>query len=157
EAKVEEVAVNAARDSIDRHAIKSPINGIVYEVAKDTGEWVTAGESVIKIARMDRIRISTTVDGNQYRPSQISDRAVTVTLNLPNEKLATFEGKVVFVAPNRSTKNEYIIWAEVDNLLDDNGGKHWLLNPGNTVDMKIHLGKPALQSASTNRLRSTNK
>ena len=157
EAEVEKVAVQAATDSIARHAMKAPMNGVVYEVNKEMGEWVTAGETVMKIAQMDRLRISTSVDGNRYNPHQISDRTVTVTLTLPGNQPATFEGQVVYVAGSRGLRNEFMVWAEVENRTHNNDGQHWILNPGSTVDMTIHLNKPVLQSAATTNIKLGNK
>ena len=134
EALTQQVSVNAANDSISRNALTSPVNGIVFEVFKDGGEWVTAGETIMRIARMDRLRIQGFVEADKYDPNQVRNRAVTVTTELANESLE-FSGQIVFVSPEK-VNNRFKVWAEVDNI-QRNGG--WMLQAEGEVTMQIHL------------------
>ena len=134
ESLTQQVSVNAANDSISRNALTSPVNGIVFEVFKDGGEWVTAGETIMRIARMDRLRIQGFVEADKYDPNQVRNRAVTVTTELANESLE-FSGQIVFVSPEK-VNNRFKVWAEVDNI-QRNGG--WMLQAEGEVTMQIHL------------------
>lgn len=152
EAAAEMVEVKASQDSIDRHSLESPINGVVYEMAREAGEWVTAGEPVMRIAQMDRLRIIGFIDGNRYNSNQVADCEVTATVMLPRGRKEQFKGRVVFVEGRRSIKNEFRIRAEVDNRTFDDAKKHWILQPGNIVSMEIRLNavdeQSPLQAAS---------
>lgn len=147
EAAAEMVTVKASEDSIERHKIKSPIDGQVFEVFRDAGEWVTAGETVMRIARMDRLRIVSIVEGTDHDPHEIADRPVTVTLELARGRQVEFTGKVVFVLFERRGGGKYHVWAEVDNRTESDSADHWMLQPGAIVGMQIHLGQPPVQSA----------
>lgn len=147
EAAAEMVTVKASEDSIARHRIIAPINGHVFEVFKEAGEWVTAGETVMRIARMDRLRITGIVEGVDYDPHEIADRPVNVTLELARGRRVEFTGKVVFVGLEKFGTGKYLVWAEVDNRTEPTGRSHWMLQPGAEVDMQIQLGQPAVQSA----------
>lgn len=147
EASAEMVTVQASQDSIDRHSLESPINGVVYEVARDGGEWVTAGEPVMRIAQMDRLRIIGFINGNNYTSGEIENCEVTAEVRLPTGT-EQFKGRVVYVEGRRSIKNEFRIWAEVDNRPNGPSGANWVLQPGNIVNMDIHLRQKPVQAAS---------
>lgn len=147
EAAAEMVTVKASEDSIARHKITSPIDGHVFEIFREAGEWVTAGETVMRIARMDRLRIVGIVEGSQHDPHEIADRPVTVTLKLARDRQVEFTGKVVFVLFERRSGDKYQVWAEVDNRTESGSIDHWMLQPGAEVGMQIHLGQPPVQSA----------
>ena len=155
EAAAEMVNVQASNDSIERHELRSPISGVVYEVKKDAGEWVTAGETVMKIAQMDRLRIPGIVNGNEIDPDQLEHKKVTATATLAGGKEVTFKGEIVNVAIKKQQGNKFLVWAEVDNRLVNNGNsKRWLLLPGSKVRMRIHLGQSTVKSASAFRTGS---
>ena len=133
-----QVQVNAANASIRRNRIQSPVDGIVFEVFKDGGEWATAGEKIMRIARMDRLRIQGYVEGNQFDPHEVANKPVTVTLELATESI-DFTGQIVFVSPEKKA-NRYQVWAEVNNV-ERNG--RWVLQSDHEVAMTIHLDRNA--------------
>ena len=145
----ESVRVNAAKDSIKRNALKSPVEGIVFEVFKDKGEWVTAGDKIMRVARMDRVRIQGFVEAKKYDPSEIANRPVTVTLQLARDQEQTFSGEIVFVSYERGG-NRYKVWAEVDNVKKNN---RWILQAESEVTMEIHLDR---ESTSVTKRSSGN-
>ncbi len=147
EAAAEMVTVKASEDSIARHQITSPIDGQVFEVFREAGEWVTAGETVMRIARMDRLRVIGIVKGIAHDPHEIADRPVTVTLELARGRQVELTGKVVFVDFERRSGDQYLVRAEVDNRAEEGSADHWALQPGAKVGMQIHLGQPPVQSA----------
>lgn len=134
----EQVRVNAANDSIERNAIRSPVNGIVFEVFKDGGEWATAGEKILRIARMDRLRIQGFVEGSQFDPHEVANKPVTVTLEMARESF-DFSGQIVFVSLEKGG-NRYRVWAEVDNIEKEG---RWVLQADGEVSMTIHLDRNA--------------
>ncbi len=146
EAAAEMVTVQASQDSINRHAIKSPITGVVYEVNKDAGEWVTAGETVMKIARMDKLRVTRLVDGSQFHPQQLAGRKVSVKHITAGNREVEFTGEVVFVDPQKRLNNQFMLWADIDNRMITGSG-FWVLQSGDEVNMTIHLDESVAQSA----------
>jgi multidrug efflux pump subunit AcrA (membrane-fusion protein) len=147
EAAAEMVTVRASEDSIARHRITSPIDGQIVDVKREAGEWVTAGETVMRIARMDRLRIPGIVNGNLYDPHEIADRPVTVTLELARGRQVQFTGEIVFAGVEKRIGNKFMVWAEVDNRPHAENSNHWMLQPGSVVDMRIHMDQAPVQSA----------
>lgn len=147
EAAAEMVTVQASSDSIERHAIMSPIGGVVYEVLKDAGEWVTAGETVMKIAQMDRMEIAGIVDGNNIDPHEIENKKVTATLEMAGGNQVQFDGRIVHVDIKKRQGNNFLVFAEVENrLVNVNNSRRWLLLDGNNVQMRIHLNDTPVAS-----------
>lgn len=129
--------VNLADDEIRRRHIKAPISGEVVEVLMRAGEWVEPGEQVLRIVRMDRLRIEGFLNAADFSPSEVSNRPVRVTVQLARGRTASFQGKIVFVNPLVDAGGVYRVWAEVVNRRD---GDQWLLRPGLLADMTIDVG-----------------
>ena len=135
-ADVQESAVKLAEENIRRRRILAPLDGIVMTVYRQTGEWVNAGEPVLRVVRMDRLRVEGFVNAAEYNPSEIDSRPVTVEIELARGRRVQFSGQVVLVNPQLQAGNKYRIRAEVENRLDN---QHWLLRPGMAAAMSIHL------------------
>jgi multidrug efflux pump subunit AcrA (membrane-fusion protein) len=152
EAAAEMVTVQASQDSINRHNLKSPVSGIVSSLDRDKGEWVNAGDTVLKIARMDRLRVVVMVSAVDYAPHEVANRRVTVTAVLARGQEIQLPGSVVFVDQEINQGNSYVVWAEFENRLVPGSDNLWLLQPGVNVSTEIHMDQPIVQSASASSL-----
>ncbi len=150
EAQAEMVNVNAAKDSIERHQIKSPATGHVFKIDKDPGEWVNAGEPIMRIAPLDVLRVHGTISAEDYDPFEIDGKPVTVTATLARGRKIEFPGKVVQTELEQRGSNLYLVVAEIQNRFEGNT-KHWILQPQSRVDMLIHVGG----TSSTNKVEQT--
>lgn len=137
ESKTEEVKLNAAKDSIVRHQLISPIDGHVFQVFKESGEWVAAGETVMRVARMNKLKATGLVDATRYSAQDIANRNVVITVRLPREQTIELPGKIVYIDFERKEAGvKFQVWAEIENK-QENG--QWLLNPDDYVSMRILL------------------
>jgi biotin carboxyl carrier protein len=134
--KREEVLVKASEDFVERHVIRSKINGNVFEIYKQAGEFVKAGDSILRIVQMDRLRVQGFIDATSYDRHQVAGQRVTVTANMAGGREVQFEGKVSYVGLDEHAGDRFMVWAEVDNR-SENG--QWLLVPNDEVKMQIHL------------------
>jgi macrolide-specific efflux system membrane fusion protein len=137
--------VSLADDEIRRRHIKAPVSGEVVEVMFRPGEWVEPGNEVLRLVRLDRLRIEGFLNASEFSPSEISNRPVRVTVALARGRKETFQGKIVFVNPLVQAGGEYRVWAEVVNRMENN---QWLLRPGLDAEMIIDVGAAAARSAS---------
>ena len=136
-ANVKQAEVEAAADNVERRHIRAPLDGIVVKVYPHKGEWVQPGDPVLRIVRVDRLRIEGFLDAASFSPAEVDGRPVTVIVQLPHRsKPTTFQGEVVFVSPLVQAGGQFRVWAEVDNRKEQD---HWLLRPGLEVEMNIHL------------------
>lgn len=135
-AQVKDSAVRAADDTILRRRIVAPFDGMVVDVYKQNSEWVNAGEPVIRVMRMDRLRVDGFLSGAEYNPVDVARCPVTVEIELAQNRRESFQGHVVFVNPLVQAGNKYRIRAVVENRFERNEP---LLRPGMTAQMAIHL------------------
>jgi multidrug efflux pump subunit AcrA (membrane-fusion protein) len=137
-ANLKKTAVDATDDSILRRRILAPFDGMVVDVYKKKAEWVNAGEPVLRVVRMDRLRVDGFLSGDEIGPTDVAKRAVTVEIELAQGRRERFDGQVVFVNPLVQAGNKYRIRVEVDNRFEKDEP---LLRPGMNANMIIQLDK----------------
>ena len=131
--KLAQSAVIIGEQKVDRLTLRSPISGTVTRIDHRAGEWVQAGTTVVKIIRLDEVRIDFFVNLDQIdRPSLIG-RPVKV-----NSKSGTtewlFAGRISSYDPDVTAAGQIRVHATVQN---QKTGDHWLLIPGMTVSMQL--------------------
>jgi len=122
-------SVDVATEKLARRQIKSPLSGIVVEKLRHKGEWVEAGEPVLRVIRLDSLLVEGYVDANlvdqSSRGRQVQVRAKT------RQGAVTVDGRIVFVSPEIDAVNQQVqVRAEIEN-------RKLLLRPGRPVEMVI--------------------
>lgn len=151
-ADAREAELVAAQTDLAMRRIDAPIDGVVVEVMKNVGEWVTAGEPVVKLMRLDRLRVEGMLDLEVAHPAQVSNQPAKISVQLGGRDTIELDGRISFVRPTVEGKR-YRLWAEVANR-KVNG--EWLLRPGMkgsiTVDLKpVQLGRSDPGTRTTTR------
>lgn len=118
-----------AKRKLERHQIRSRVIGRVIEINKQAGEWIEPGKTVLKIARLDRLRCTGFVSATALA-SDPTGQSVSIKVALADNKSVSVTGKIVFVASDVSVKNDIEVWAEFDN-------RDRLIRPGMTAEMVI--------------------
>ncbi|MCA9121346.1 MAG: HlyD family efflux transporter periplasmic adaptor subunit [Planctomycetaceae bacterium] len=129
--------VTVAEINLKKHRIVSPLDGILVQLYRKPGEWVSPGDPVARIVRMDKLRVEGFVDASRYLPEDIDGREVTIIIRRPNREAEEFKSTISFVSPIIEASGDYRVWAEVDNRTSQ--GKHWVLRPGMEAEMQIDL------------------
>jgi len=107
--------VEAARLALDRRRVASPLDGMVVEVFRRAGEWVDPGEAVVRVVRVDRLRVEAFLNAREV-DRDLAGRAATLTVEFAAGRSETFQGEVVFVSPEiEPVTGQFRVWAEVDN------------------------------------------
>lgn len=135
-ADVQEAAVKSSLGAVARRQIVSPLDGVVVTLFHDKGEWVAAGESVLQVVRIDRLRVEGFLNANEIGPDEVAGRPVAVEVELAGGRTARLAGNVVYVSPLVQAGNKQRVRAEVENRAE-NG--HPLLRPGMTAMMTIQI------------------
>ena len=136
EVEVSKAQVDAAQEHIDRCKIKAPWDGIVDEVHRHTGDWVKPGDPVLRLVRMDYLRVKASLSVDEYSPHEVAGRPVTVLVKLARGVTETFKGKIAGVSPLVDGSNQFLVWAAIANKQRN---KHYILRPGMEAEMTIHL------------------
>ena len=135
--ELRQAQVKVADINVKKHQIVSPLDGILVQLYRKPGEWVSPGDPVARIVRMDKLRVEGFVDASRYLPEDIEGREVTVIIRRPNREAEEFKSTISFVSPIVEASGDYRVWAEVDNRTSQ--GKHWVLRPGMEAEMQINL------------------
>ena len=137
--KLKENDHRAAEEKVNRHQIVAPSSGVVVQVNRRRGEWVEPGEEVVRILRLDRLRVEGFLNARYLSPD-VENWRVTLTIDLPDEPGAEFPGKIVFVSPEIDPVNSQVsIWVEIDN-------ESLRLRPGMRAKMTIAVDESGQQS-----------
>jgi len=133
-ADVHQAEVDAAEIAVARRQIASPVDGEVVTVFHERQEWVNAGEPVVQVVRMDRLRVEGFVATSEVNVSEIAGGNVVVDVQLARGRKERFSGKVVFISPIVTSGGKYRVRAEVENRREQT---QWLLRPGMNATMTV--------------------
>ncbi len=108
-------ALETAEMKLDRQTILAPIDGVVVQVYRRDGEWVEPGEQVVRILRMDRLRVEGFVATTQLNAIPIGS-PIELRIMLGEDATKVFPGTLVHVSPEVDPINHQVrVWADVDN------------------------------------------
>jgi multidrug resistance efflux pump len=128
--------VHAALAMIARRRLVSPFDAaVVVELKKHVGEWAQQGEPVMKLVRMDRLRVNGALEAKDFHPADIKGRPVQVVVSLPNKSEERFTGVIVYVKPMVEGKM-FQVRAEIQNRPLNKG---WVVYPGMAGEMSIDM------------------
>lgn len=125
----------------ERLIIKSPLPGVVVDVYRHSGEWVTAGDPVARIARLDRLHAHCLLSVDRLPPRLCKGQPVTARWT-EQGVARSLRGRVTSVDTELLADGSYRLHAELQNVLE---GDQWRLLPGTEVTMTVH---PAVGSAA---------
>ena len=98
-----------------RHRIIAPLDGVVVELFRNKGDWVTAGDPVIRVIRLNRLRAEGFIASERI-DSLRNHRSVQLTIQIGADSFVEREGEVVFISPEIDpVNNEVRFWVEFDN------------------------------------------
>jgi macrolide-specific efflux system membrane fusion protein len=142
-AVVKQKARDEAARTVELHRIRAPVNGVVVEVMRRVGEWVEPGMPVVRLVRMDSLRVEAFVgaaEASRLRPGMparfTADSADTAAKSSP--------GKLVYISPEIDPVNGQVrIRAEMENSAQ-------LLRPGLQGTLEVNVA-PAAEKVSAKK------
>ena len=125
-------------ERLKRHEIVCPFDGAVVQLFKQKGEWVTAGEPVAKVARMNKLYVTGLISNRDYNPDQVAGKEVIVTVRLAGTETMEFMGRITTIGLKdvSGSGNEYLVKAEIDNKMKQG---QWVLRKDASVSMEVKL------------------
>jgi RND family efflux transporter MFP subunit len=129
-AKQKQTELDIARHAVERRQLRAPFDGMLVQRKKQRGEWVDAADTVLRIVRLDRLRVEAFLPAREA-PPELAGRRVLLTVDLPGNPKSQFSGTIVFVSPEINAVNGQVrVWAEVANT-------GLQLRPGQPATMRI--------------------
>lgn len=131
--------VKQAQTNVKRREIVAPLSGEIAKVYLHLGEWAAPGAPVLRIVRLDRLRVKGFIDPKQFAPSEVVNRTVSFETELARGRKERFTGKITYVNFEIEPTGLVSIWAEVINRKE---AEQWLLRPGTTGELTIDINGP---------------
>ena len=100
---------------VERRKIVAPFDGMVVEVKGRRGEWIQPGDKVIRMIRLDRLRVEGFLPARTAR-RELEGSPVRLSIELPGRPTAQYVGKLVFVSPEVDPVNDQVrVFADIEN------------------------------------------
>jgi macrolide-specific efflux system membrane fusion protein len=111
---LKKVEADFAALAVARRQAAAPFPGVVVQVYKHIGDWVQPGEKLLRVIRLDRLRVEAFLEAARVTPNL---EGQPVTLVVEGVAPATFyRGKLTFVSPEIDPFNRSVrILAEIEN------------------------------------------
>jgi multidrug efflux pump subunit AcrA (membrane-fusion protein) len=135
-AEAKKAEMETGQESVNRREVRAPFDGVVQRMTPHKGEWLKPGDTVIRLMRMDHLKVEGFLRVADYDPSDVLNRNVIVKVTLAHGREEEFTGKIVYVDQEVQSEREYMVRAEVENRRDKQTGA-WLLRPGLPAKMAI--------------------
>jgi multidrug resistance efflux pump len=145
-AKRAEVA--AAQLAIKHRVITAPFDGVVEEIFRRQDEWVTAGDPILHLFRLDTMKVVGVVDSTKYDPHEIQGCEVTVVVPMARGREETVRGRITRISTIERGDKKFEVGAEVANRQEHGA---WLLRHLQMGKMTIHLGTGGRAAAGVSR------
>ena len=101
--------------ALSLQVIQSPINGVVVERYRNLGDWVKAGEPLIRVIRLDRLRAEGFITTDQLDGVAVGQK-VQLKIQRSAKNTVQREGVVKFISRElEPVSGEIRFWVEFDN------------------------------------------
>ena len=136
--EVTELELQETEQEIQRYQVVSKTMANVQAIYRREGEWVKAGDPVMRLVRMDRLRVEAQLPSDRYNREDVHFRRVTVQYERARGEKVSFTGKIIYTGLRETASKMIQVRAEVDNQIV---AGHWVLHPGADVTLWIHPEK----------------
>jgi len=133
--EVKEAKLEAAKVQLDLRKILSQRTGVVTDVAKRQGDWVRAGEVILRLTSMKKIRVEANAEVKNLQPHLLQNAPARVTISVAEGKSETIDGIVGFVSPRTVAPNKYKLHVDIENRLTPDG--QFLFREGMNATIEI--------------------
>lgn len=113
-----------------RRRIVAPFDGYVETRIAQEGEWVQPGSPIATIVQLDRVRVEGVVNALEFKGRFRAGMPIKVRVfaDSSDNEAVEVAGKIGFVSSELDIRGQVRIWADIDNLKDNN--EAWIVKPG---------------------------
>ena len=138
--------LDAAELAIERRTIVAPFDGEVVTINRHQDEWVSPGDPILRLVRLDTMHVEGAVEQSEYDPHEMQGCDVTVEVEMARGRKEQFTGRIIYVSSLVRCDGTYNVRAEVANRQEHG---NWLLRDGMPATMTIHLEHRRQRRAAT--------
>ena len=123
-----------AEYEIARREVKASFSGVIATRFAKQGEWVQAGMPIVRVVRLDTVKIEGDVNP-QTAPNGIFIGApVKIRIQVSAGVVKEFDSTLGYVSPILDGDGTYRVWAKINNEV--NNGRY-MVSPGMKAEMSI--------------------
>ena len=129
--------------------LKSDGEANVEEVMKHVGDWVQLGESIVRLVRMEEVRVEGQLKIGDVSPEEVVGQPVIIEVTRVTDGrklLKKVEARIDYVGSVVDADDGYRVMAKVQNVQTAPGV--WLLVPGTKVEMVVQLKGAAVAESA---------
>jgi macrolide-specific efflux system membrane fusion protein len=113
---LKKVEADFSTRNVARREATATFPGVVVQVNKQVGDWVQPGDKILRVVRLDRLRVEGFLDA-MHATSGLEGSPVSLMIDVPGKPSAVFRGKLTFVSPEIDPFNRSVrVLAEIENL-----------------------------------------
>lgn len=132
---VAEAKLDAAKVKLGLYNVVAPYDGIIVERLRDRGEWIRAGEPVLKLMHMNEMKVEAVVELKDLSFSDLQNAPMKVKVQLNAAQVLEIPTKVEFVSPE-VIGNRVRLIAKIQN---QKIGDTWLLGDGMIAQVEVEV------------------
>ena len=125
-AEVAKAKLDAAKVRLELYNVKAPYDGVIVERLRDEGEWIRAGEPILRLTHMDEMKVQVSVDVRYVAPWQLEGAPIKVIVPVNARQDLTLETTVSYVS-TEITSDRVTVTAKIPN---NKVGESWLMRDG---------------------------
>ena len=129
QAKVKQAELRSAEAMLNHMQLRSPITGIVTKKLRYVGEYARAGDPIVQVGQLDRLRVEGRISSNDLPITEARGRDVEIRVGAE-----TFRSRIEYVDA-RVDMDRYIVWAEIENRRGPRN--EFIVRPGMIAEMQI--------------------
>ncbi|TWU66280.1 branched-chain alpha-keto acid dehydrogenase subunit E2 [Crateriforma conspicua] len=160
--RVRESELAAIETDCQALQLRSPIDGILVDVYRDSGEWVERGQAIAKIVSPEHLTIDALVAQQVAGRAHCQGCPVSIRWDVPNDEgnpqTRRLDGIVESVDPQWLPGGYRRIHVDVANQLVGNehdGIADWILYPGQDIRMTVAVMSPTIHRSKGDPYRTT--
>ncbi|TWT90895.1 pyruvate dehydrogenase dihydrolipoyltransacetylase [Pseudobythopirellula maris] len=146
DAQTKRAELKLAELARERRIVRAPFDGQVIEILRDQQEWVSPGDTIVRVIRRDTLQAEGRLYFDDYDPRQVDGCEVTVSVNVGPGDPIEATGRIVHIHPvaEYDGRPMFRVRAEIANRQEDG---RWLIMPQMFADMTIHLDTGGVAAA----------
>jgi multidrug efflux pump subunit AcrA (membrane-fusion protein) len=139
---------DAAELAIGRRTILAPFDGDVTTIYRHQDEWVSPGDPILRLVRLDTMLVEGALEQSAYDPHEVGGCDVVVEVDMARGRKERFTGRITYVSSLVRIDRRYVVRAEVANRQEHG---RWLLRDGMTATMTIRLSTAGADTHDVSR------
>ncbi len=101
--------------ALAKSQVMAPIEGMVVAVETKPGEWLEPGQTILKIVRMNRLKLEGFVSVEEANRIKVGDQVKATIEGVATDR-EYFPGVVVYKSPEANPVNSAVqVWVEIEN------------------------------------------